>query len=150
MIRRVKVLFSLEAKSILLLMEAFVYLGWARLKMCLPFAKLASWLGEPRQETAFAPLSSELATVRRVSEAIHLMSRYTPWESKCIVRAIAGMKMLERRGIESTLYLGTSKEDNNGALSAHAWLRSGSYYITGADVMKQYTVVAVFAKKMSR
>ena len=39
------------------------------------------------------------------------MSRYTFWESQCLVKAIAGMKMLERRHIESTLYLGTAKDE---------------------------------------
>ena len=40
------------------------------------------------------------------------MSRYTFWESQCLVKAIAAMKMLERRQIESTLYLGTAKDEN--------------------------------------
>ena len=63
------------------------------------------------------------------------MSRYTFWESQCLVKAIAAMKMLERRQIESTLYLGTAK-DENGKLIAHAWLRSGPFYITGAEGME--------------
>ena len=36
--------------------------------------------------------------------------------------------MLEKRHIESTLYLGTAK-DNHGELIAHAWLRSGSFML---------------------
>ena len=69
-------------------------------------------------------------------------------ESECLVKAIAGMKMLEKRNIESTLYLGTAK-DENGELIAHAWLRSGPFYISGAEVMERFTVVAKFAKEMS-
>ena len=49
--------------------------------------------------------------VRKYLEAIHIMSRYTFWESQCLVKAIAGMKMLEKRQIESTLYLGTAKDE---------------------------------------
>ena len=55
--------------------------------------------------------------------------------------------MLEKRGIESTLYLGTAKEDS-GEMIADAWLRSGPYYITGAEGMEKFTVVAKFAKKL--
>ena len=55
------------------------------------------------------------------------------------------MKMLERRKIESTLYLGTGK-DEDGSFAAHAWLRSGPYYVTGANGMERYTVVGKFAK----
>lgn len=56
------------------------------------------------------------------------MSRYTFWESQCLVKAIAGMKNARKRHIESTLYLGTAK-DNHGELIAHAWLRSGSFML---------------------
>ena len=38
--------------------------------------------------------------IKHVSEAIHMMSKYTFWESQCLVKAIAGMKMLQRRQIE--------------------------------------------------
>ena len=55
------------------------------------------------------PIKRDLASI---SQAIHLMSRYTFWESECLVKAIAGMKMLEKRNIESTLYLGTAKDEN--------------------------------------
>ena len=46
------------------------------------------------------------------------------------------MKMLEKRNIESTLYLGIAK-DEKGELIAHAWLRSGPFYVSGAEVMEQ-------------
>ena len=60
--------------------------------------------------------------------------------------AIAGMKMLERRKIESTLYMGTAR-NKQGHMMAHAWLRSGKLIVTGADTMDQYTVVGVFGKR---
>ena len=61
-----------------------------------------------------------------ISQAIHIVSKYTFWESQCLVKAIAAMRMLEKRGIESTLYLGTAK-DESGKIIAHAWLRSGFF-----------------------
>ena len=76
-----------------------------------------------------------------------MMSRYTFWESQCLVKAIAAMKMLEKRQIESTLYLGTAK-DETGNMIAHAWLRSGPFYITGVEEMKRFTVVSKFAKRI--
>ena len=85
-------------------------------------------------------------TLRMISQAIHIVSKYTFWESQCLVKAIAAMRMLEKRGIESTLYLGTAK-DESGELIAHAWLRSGPYYVTGAEGMEKFTVVSKFAKK---
>ncbi len=71
------------------------------------------------------------------------MSRHTWWESQCLVMAIAAMKMLDRRGIESTLYLGTAR-DADGKMIAHAWLRSGNIYLTGFEEMRKFTVVGKF------
>ncbi len=73
------------------------------------------------------------------------MSRYTFWESMCLVQAIAALKMLERRGVASTLYLGTSR-GASGEMLAHAWLRSGPIYLTGFEQMRKFTVVALFGK----
>ena len=71
------------------------------------------------------------------------MSRHTFWKSQCLVRAIAAKKMLDRRRIESTLYLGTAR-DAEGKMIAHAWLRSGPFYVTGAEEMQMFTTVAAF------
>jgi hypothetical protein len=128
--------------------EAYLYLGWARILLYWPFAKIAPSLGVKTEETPAQPITTDIRKLKHISQAIHIVSRYTFWDSKCLVRAIAGMKMLERRRIDSTLYLGTAK-DENGNLIAHAWLRSGPLYLTGADVMNQFIVVEKFAKKVS-
>ena len=86
--------------------------------------------------------------LKHISEAIHIMSKYTIWESQCLVKAIAGMKMLQRRQIESTLYLGTARDDT-GQMIAHAWLRSGPFYISGSEGMERFAVVAKFAKRIN-
>lgn len=82
--------------------------------------------------------------MRKVSRAVHTMSRVTWWESQCLVKAYAAMKMLNRRGISSTLYLGSGR-DEQGNMAAHAWLRSGSYLVTGKEGHERYTVVGMFA-----
>lgn len=62
-----------------------------------------------------------------------------------MVRAVAALKMLEKRGIESTLYMGVAR-DKQGQMIAHAWLRSGSHYVSGDDAMQGFVVVEKFAK----
>lgn len=148
MVKKIRLFFSLDSKMKRLLIESFIYLGWARILKKKPFSKIAPSLGVHMQETTYSSNSNDKETLSRVSEAIHLMSRYTIWESQCLVKAIAAMKLLEKREIESTLYLGTGK-DENGAFAAHAWLRSGPYYITGSEGMEKFTVVSKFAKKIS-
>ncbi|WP_132010303.1 lasso peptide biosynthesis B2 protein [Mesobacillus foraminis] len=136
-------------KTKLLFLEAFLLLGWARFLKTLPFSNIVPSLGQHMKETSLEINDYNKKTLKNVSNAVNIMSRYTLWESMCLVKAIAAMKMLEKRKIESTIYFGTAK-DANGNLIAHAWLRSGPYYITGAEVMNQFVVVSKFAKKIQK
>jgi hypothetical protein len=146
-IRRVRLFFVLDKKMMMMMFEAYALLGWARIQKSRSFSKVSPSLGEKMSETTFSYNQYELNIARRISKSIRLISKYTFWESQCLVKAIAAMKMLEKRNIESTLYLGTAK-DESGKLIAHAWLRSGPYYVTGSEVMSKFTVVGTFAKKI--
>ncbi|WHX41407.1 lasso peptide biosynthesis B2 protein [Mesobacillus sp. AQ2] len=139
-------IFHLSRTEKLLFLEAILFLALARFLKVIPFKRLTRTLGNHMCESSFQEDPSLYGTIKSISCAIHIMSRYTFWESKCLVKAIAGMKMLQRRGIESTLYLGTAK-DEDGKMIAHAWLRSGSYYVCGAEEMKRFTVISKFANK---
>lgn len=123
--------------------EAYFYLAWARVLKLLPFSKVAPSLGTHRKETSYASTTEQALLQRKVAKAVHAMSRVTWWESQCMVKAVAAMKMLRRRGIASTLYLGSGR-DEGGKMIAHAWLRSGSYYVTGNEKLERFAVVAVF------
>lgn len=142
---KLKKFLALNRAKKLLLVEAVVALARGRVMVWLPFSKVAPSLGFHMKETPLAANAEEARKVRQVTRAIALMHRHTPWQTHCLARAFAGMNMLKRRGIESTLYLGTGK-DENGKMIAHAWLRSGEIYVTGDDVMDQFTVVATYAK----
>lgn len=137
----------MEWVTIRIFLEAYFNLAKARLLKQKSFGKTAPTIGEPMKETSYETTVIQKKYGSKISQAIHIMSRYTFWESECLVKAIAAMKMLERRGIESTLYLGTARDDN-GKMIAHAWLRSGPYYITGAEGMERFTVVHTFAKRV--
>jgi hypothetical protein len=145
-VNKVKVFLSYDNNTKLLFMESFFFLAWARILKSLPFTKVAPSLGEQMLETIYEPNTTNEKIVKHISQAISVTSRYTFWESKCLVQAIAAMKMLNRRKIDSTLYLGTAK-DEKGRFIAHAWLRSGPYYLTGAEGMEKFTIVGYFAKK---
>lgn len=146
MLKKARTFFRFDRKMKRMLLEAYLYLGWARYLKKIPFSKVAPSLGNPMKETSMNTDITNKKVLAAISKAIYIMSGYTFWESECLVKAIAGMKMLEKRNIESTLYLGTAK-DENGEFIAHAWLRSGSYYISGSEVMDQFTVVAKFANE---
>ena len=146
-LRKIKILISLPLHKKWLFVEAFVMLGWARILKMIPFSRIAPTLGDHMEETDMNQIENKIM-LKHVSEAIHIMSKYTIWESQCLVKAIAGMKMLQRRQIESTLYLGTARDDT-GQMIAHAWLRSGPFYISGSEGMERFAVVAKFAKRIN-
>jgi hypothetical protein len=137
---------SLDPKTKLIFLEAYLFLAWARILKMMPFSKVAPTLGNHMKETSQKYIESNNDILKDVSYALHIVSSYTFWESQCLVKAFAGMKMLHRRGIESTLYLGTTR-DETGKMIAHAWLRSGPFYISGAEGMEKFTVVSMFAKR---
>ncbi|MBT8342095.1 MAG: lasso peptide biosynthesis B2 protein, partial [Desulfatitalea sp.] len=84
--------------------------------------------------------------LRQVRWAIRAASRYAPWRCLCLEQAMTAKALLHRKGLQSTLYLGLTRDDA-GALQAHAWLRCGSVVLTGGRDMARYTVVSTFAEK---
>ncbi|MCY9026858.1 lasso peptide biosynthesis B2 protein [Priestia megaterium] len=148
MLKKIKGFMKYDNRTKLLLLETFFVLGWARILKSIPFSKVAPYLGEKSVETLTYTNEEKRSKLNEISKAIEIMSRHTLWESKCLVQAMAAMNMLKRRQIESTLYMGMAK-DEQGALIAHAWLRSGSFYVTGSEGMERFTVVGTFANNVS-
>ena len=97
MVKKMKVFITLDNKTKSLLIEAFFCLAWARILKAVPFSKVAPTLGVFMNETPIKFNESNRVIARDISEAIHIMCGYTLWESQCLVKAIAAMKMLERR-----------------------------------------------------
>jgi hypothetical protein len=64
-----------------------------------------------------------------------------PWNSTCLVRAVAGRLMLSRRGIPAALVVGVRKEA--AALDAHAWLECEDGFVCGESA-DDYVRLATF------
>lgn len=144
MIRKLKKWIKLDFKQKCLMLEAFIFLARGRYLKLLPFKKVAPTLGEESVETPVITSKDE-KVIKAVSYAVQTMSRYTAWESACMVQAIAATRMLNRRNIETTLYLGIAR-DQHGEMHAHAWVRSGSLYVTGVENKDNFTIVNTFAR----
>lgn len=144
-LQRIRLLLKYDKALLALIPEALWRLLLVRIQLLFPFAKTAPQLGVKAMETSAVSREADIPRVQQVTKAIRVISRYTPWKSTCMVRAVAGLKMLEKRGIESTLYMGVAR-DKQGAMIAHAWLRSGAYYVSGDDAMQGFVVVEKFAK----
>jgi hypothetical protein len=126
--------------------EAGLCLISARLLLFLPFRWLVRLIGRPQTvaESSVAigdtTLSSPANAVRR---AILRAARRLPWQSSCLVSALAAWMMLRRRRLPSLLHLGVRSADAT-ALSAHAWLKCGEIDVIGVENAPGFTPVAVF------
>ena len=136
---------SLKLDKKLLLAEAVVLLGISRAVLkVVEFKRIAPYLGQHmNKHTKDADSEISISKAGQVRWAVSVMSKYTPWESKCLVQAMAAKIMLRRRGIKSTIYLGVAR-DGQGKMIAHAWLESCGRILTGAAGADRFTVVSVF------
>ncbi len=83
---------------------------------------------------------TDLATVRRVRLAILRALNNVPGSPNCLPQALTGRWMLERRGIASSLFIGTLSDDM-GKPQFHAWLKVGDEWVTGICEEDDYTLL---------
>lgn len=115
--------------------------------LLLPFRWLSRYLGNHRQNLQFSPPASEQQQRlgRRIGQIASLISRYTPWESKCLVQAVLARTWLAFYGVPYVLYLGAKlTPDGEKPMTAHAWVQVGEWIITGREGHKAYAIVGSF------
>ena len=79
--------------------------------------------------------SEAAAGCARIAFAVPRAAARLPWRADCLVQALAGQAMLLRRGIASTIAVGTAKHPD-GRFEAHAWLVRGKDVILGGDISR--------------
>jgi hypothetical protein len=145
---KVNIFLKLNWFSKIELLEAFFLSAMARVIILkAPFKKYKKHLGIYNEETSYEINLNDYKTIKRIAWTINTISKYTPWESKCLVQAMTAQRMLNRRKLSSTLYLGVNKAKDN-SMQAHAWLRCGQLIVTGGYNKKEFKEVARFASKV--
>lgn len=135
-----------------LLLETLLLLGLMRVAILLfPFQRIARWLKmEPGEPQTGQISKSQRVLAERIGWAIRAAAARTPWQSACLVQALVGMLMLQRRQLPGTLTLAVAK---NGIMpegfAAHAWLRCGDIILTGEGGHEQYKVLSTFTTPSS-
>ena len=128
-----------------LLAEAIWLLGLARCAVSLlSFRRIAAGLGAPMRESPATDTDAHRTAVAQIGWAVRAVSHRLPGTRQCLVQALAATWILQRRGIPSTMYCGVAK-DATGQHTAHAWVRSGTQVLTGAQGRHTFAVVATFA-----
>lgn len=141
---KTKTFFTIDNKLKIEFIQAFIYEGMYRaFILFVPFNKLKKRMGRHNEESVATVDKKIYKEAIHVTWVVTLIASKTPWESKCLVQALTAQKMLKKKGISTTIYLGVRKEGSE--MKAHAWLRCGEYYVTGGAIRNLYTVVAKFA-----
>lgn len=109
-----------------------------------PLRWFTSLLGEFNNDKIKELKPSDDIYIKQITKSIKRIKKRVPWRVKCFEEAIAAKKVLQKRKIESTLYLGVDKTKEN-KLIAHAWLRNGDNFITGKNGYEQFKVVGFYS-----
>ncbi len=122
----------------------FLVIAWVLVFWC-PLRWARRLFGPPSGRKPATVGPQALARARGVAWRVKVTADRLPWASSCLVRAVAGCLLLERRGIRGgVIRFGVSKVD--GRLTAHAWLLLGGDVLLGADGADTYTPVADFGR----
>lgn len=125
-------------------MTITVYLYVAYYRLCLllvPMPRIETMIGVRGEESQAEETLENLKLAKLVGFHVNRVTAHLPLKRKCFVRALSARKILMKRGVNTTLYLGVGKEDGN--MVAHAWLRCGQLYVTGGNG-DGYAMVAKF------
>jgi len=146
--RKIIKFFKLNPQEKKLLIEALYFLFISQLMIkFVPFRKISKILGKPEKEECIVSKKEEnpegCKELEQISKIVRLAANGIFWDSKCLARAIAVKKLLKRRKIRSTVFLGVAKGEENKLL-AHAWVSSGGRIITGENGIEKYHVITIF------
>lgn len=125
---------------------------WILLGLCkvaifvVSFRRLAPRLGRTLGVAAWIPLldPAQEARAREIGRAVHLASRYTPWESDCFPQAVAARLLLGLYHIPYSLHFGLKRDPDTNGYTAHAWIAAGRVRVTGGRSFGRFAVVGCF------
>lgn len=139
---------SLREKK-LIFESTIILLGtWCLVKF-VPFRWWSHYLGEKIDPSISIALpDGENKTLSEIRNAILRINRVFGGSFTCLMQAIAGKIMLNRRHIPNVLVLGVNMQPdtvtNQLIMKAHAWLKSSFVILLGGEAYLDYSVVAQF------
>lgn len=132
-----------------LLLEAAVALvrAWWMVRLC-RFHSYAPTLGRLHRGEFIDKTNQNIpsAPLRQVRWALNKFNRLIGGRFTCLMLAIAGKRLLNRRGLANSLVLGVNPHNADGSstIGAHAWLRSGRYVVIGLEERAGHIPVASY------
>lgn len=138
--------------------EAAFELALARINTLGPARHFTSFMGEleGRPISASAEQQSQAS---RIGYIVAQTARLMPFRSVCLQQVLASRRMLNRRHIPATVYLGVLPDqmpkaspggdapgDALPGSAAHAWVKSGDRVVNGDTTdLNKYVVLGIFS-----
>lgn len=125
-------------------MTITVYLYVAFYRLCIllvPMSRIEKMMGIRGEESTAEENVENMKLAKLVGFHVNRVTEHLPLKRKCFVRALTARRILMKKGVNSTLYMGVGLE--NGKMIAHAWLRCGLLFVTGGNG-SGYSTVAKF------
>ena len=123
--------------------------------LTIPFRHVAPYLGRHHQNYQLAALATknQMQTAWRIGRITELASKFTPWDSKCLVQVVMVRCLLAYYKIPYVIHLGVVKArtgaeplENGELMKAHAWLAVGQWIVSGREGHKAFTIVSTFVQ----
>ena len=135
---------KLPGQHKIMLFEAAIYSAYYRYLIThKPFSSLSPKIGEFQYETPKEKINDP--AISYCQSAIYAACRRVTWDSKCLDQALAAKKILNKRGLPCTLYMGVIMDKDN-KMTAHAWLRCGTCPVTGGRG-RGYAVTGIYGDR---
>lgn len=147
-LNKARTAWRLPVREKLWLLLLYPYSGLIRAAiLILPFKRLSPYLGQHYQNCELSPLVSESQRLLawRIGRITELTARYTLWDSNCLVQAFMARTLLEIYHIPYVVHLGAKMTgDTSGPMQAHAWIKVGTWIVTGRDGHRAFGIVSSF------
>ena len=110
--------------------QAYYYTAiFSFMRVAIPAKYFRRTWGEEFKESSFEESEENIRFAKEVGYVVGMVSKRTKWQSACLIRALSAQRMIAKKNIKTTMYIGFTKTKDGD--QAHAWLRCGNAYITG-------------------
>ena len=130
----------------LLAVEAAWQLLRARIDTARPASHYTPLFGR-QDHDAPAPSEEQEILAERIGAIVARAALWMPFRAQCLQQVLAMRRMLDRRGVPATVYLGVEHGQADAARGrrAHAWVRTGNRIVNGNIELDRYAVVGVYS-----
>lgn len=140
---------SAPMKRKLLALEAAAELARARVDTLRHASRYTRFLGSFGEQTQVVREDQQTRAVE-IGDIVARVAARMPFRALCLQQALAVRRMLARRSVPTTVYLGLAQDagmrsDPTAGEAAHAWVKTGDRVISGDTDLERFVVVGAFS-----